>query len=633
MRIIRHILALCCSFILYTYAAASTVATAETPGAPDGNEVITFALITDSHVTWSKGKATQALKEVVEDINSRSFDFVVHTGDEANIGSTDQFLLVRDIMNELRAPYYAIPGNHDAVWSESGGMEFAKILGSERFCFKYKGWRFVGCPCGPQVHIVKPALIPRESLQWIKSLPADNHSIFFLHCPLGPEVANSIEYRELVKSKGANVIIGGHTHLNEAFTYKGGLPGIVCRNTESHKKHPGIAYTIIRLGNNTLTFSDCVKGQNGFEEQAPWHSITLHPEDAVKEVDEACLPTAGCTAYTLLEAREGEVWRSLDNANIISGFAVDEETGKAFWGNTAGELKCLDLADGSIKWSFKMKSKIFSTPAFCQNVVVAACSSGEIFGIDASTGKKLWQTRTQAALIASPVIMDGIVYIGSSDKRFRALNLHSGKLVWGNDDVTGFVQNAVAVYPDQLIVADWNRTVYSLDPKSGQLQWKWLEEKRNLMFSAGGSCIARMDGKLYFGTPDNTLHVLDAANGTQLYTMEGMRESLGLSEDGKTLFAKSQNGTLMAVKAESREPIWTVGLYPGKDFCRSPLVCREGLIHIPAFDGSLYFYKERDGSAVDSHKLSDAPMNPIAIVPGRGILVSTMDGFIALLAR
>ena len=169
MRIIRHILALCCSLILYTYAAASTVAPAETPGAPDGNEVITFALITDSHVTWSKGKATQALKEVVEDINSRSFDFVVHTGDEANIGSTDQFLLVRDIMNELRAPYYAIPGNHDAVWSESGGMEFAKILGSERFCFKYKGWRFVGCPCGPQVHIVKPALIPRESLQWIKS--------------------------------------------------------------------------------------------------------------------------------------------------------------------------------------------------------------------------------------------------------------------------------------------------------------------------------------------------------------------------------------------------------------------------------------------------------------------------------
>lgn len=594
-------------------------------------DVISFAIVTDSHVTWIQGQATKCLRAVVEDINTRPIDFVVHLGDEANIGSNDQFNITRDVMNELRAPYYVIPGNHDGTWSESGGTNFIKAFGSDHFCFKFKGWRFVGCPSGPQVHIVKPAMVPRESMQWIETLEPDSHSIFFMHCPLGPgNVYNSDEFLKLIRSKGATILLGGHTHVDQSYDYNG-LPGAVCRNTESTKAHPGYGYSIVRIGNNTLTISECCKGESGFYEKEPWYSVQLKPEESIIPVPKEELPTATCREYTKLPPGEGEVWRSLDNANIISGFAVDAAAGRAFYGNTAGEMKCLDLKDGSIVWTFRMKGKIFSVPAYEDGILVTGCATGEIVGLDASTGKKLWTVKTQNALIASPVIHKGIAYIGSSDNAFRAIDIKKGRIVWMNNAVTGFVQRALYIDDEQLVVADWNRTVYSFNPESGDLQWKWLEEKRHLTFSAGGSTIVKAGGKIFFGVPDRHLHVLDAKTGRQLWVSDGeiVRESLGLSEDGQTVYVKSQDGIVSAIPVEGDYvPKWSTQVHKWVDTCRSAILCRDGVVYVPAFHGYIYLLDGKDGTILKTHRVTTTALNPIDIIPGYGILASSIDGYI-----
>lgn len=598
--------------------------------APKDKGPITFAIIADSHVTWSGGKATKVLKEVVADINGRAVDFVIHAGDEANVGRLDQFEACRDAMNELRAPYYVIPGNHDGCWSESGGTDFVRVFGSDHFCFKYKGWRFVGVPCGPQAHIVKPATIPKEAMQWVQSLESDPQSIFFMHCPMGPEVSNSTEFKKLIRSKGATILIGGHTHVDHELRYNDGFPGFVCRNTESHKAHPGIGYTIVRLGNNIITASEVCKGANGFEEKAPWYTLELKPEESVIPVDKSELPTATCERYTMLEPSADQVWYSQDNADIIGGFAVNEADGCAYFGNTAGELKCVSLADGSVKWIFPMKARSLSTPAYSDGVVVTGCTSGEIFGVNAATGKKLWSVKTDRALIASPVIRDGVAYIGATDGRFRAIDLKKGKLVWACDDGVGPVQAAVTLSGNQLIVADWESAVWSIDPATGKVQWKWKEEKRNLMFSAGGSKPVIAAGKVFFGTPDQHLHALDASNGQELWTLEDVRESLGLSEDGQTLFARSQFGKLYAIDVNATSPKWCVEMYKGTDTDRSPVVCKDGVVYIASYNGGLYMFDEKDGAALGHHTLSTSPMNPVSVIPGVGVLCSTMDGYLAL---
>ncbi len=80
-----------------------------------------LAQITDSHIeaagvlTYGIFDAAASLAKVVEAINARcpQPDLVIHTGDLVHHGAPEQFGPARAILERLKAPYVAIPGNHD----------------------------------------------------------------------------------------------------------------------------------------------------------------------------------------------------------------------------------------------------------------------------------------------------------------------------------------------------------------------------------------------------------------------------------------------------------------------------------------------------------------------------------------
>ena len=81
-----------------------------------------IAQITDSHIeaagvlTYGTFDAAASLARVVEAINARDPqpDLVIHTGDLVHHGAPEQYGPARAILDGLRAPYVALPGNHDA---------------------------------------------------------------------------------------------------------------------------------------------------------------------------------------------------------------------------------------------------------------------------------------------------------------------------------------------------------------------------------------------------------------------------------------------------------------------------------------------------------------------------------------
>ena len=81
-----------------------------------------IAQITDSHIeaagvlTYGMFDAAASLARVVEAINARDPqpDLVIHTGDLVHHGAPEQYGPARAILDGLRAPYVALPGNHDA---------------------------------------------------------------------------------------------------------------------------------------------------------------------------------------------------------------------------------------------------------------------------------------------------------------------------------------------------------------------------------------------------------------------------------------------------------------------------------------------------------------------------------------
>lgn len=98
-----------------------------------------FAFISDTHIGSPDRSAEEDLRKTVRDINTMTdIVFVVITGDITELGRTEELQRAKRILDSLKVKWYIIPGNHDSGWSESGGLMFTEIFGSDRFNFEYK---------------------------------------------------------------------------------------------------------------------------------------------------------------------------------------------------------------------------------------------------------------------------------------------------------------------------------------------------------------------------------------------------------------------------------------------------------------------------------------------------------------
>ncbi len=80
-----------------------------------------IAQITDLHVRPTgapngKYNTNASLEIVVDAINARETqpDVILATGDLGNIGDLGEYAAAKEILDRLKAPYFIIPGNHDA---------------------------------------------------------------------------------------------------------------------------------------------------------------------------------------------------------------------------------------------------------------------------------------------------------------------------------------------------------------------------------------------------------------------------------------------------------------------------------------------------------------------------------------
>ena len=105
---------------------------------------LTFALLTDTHISTSNPRPMEDLQRSIADINQNpEIEFVVVTGDLTESGDRSSILAIKEALDQLEVPYYVASGNHETTWSESGVMDFTRIFGDSRFAFSHKGMYFI----------------------------------------------------------------------------------------------------------------------------------------------------------------------------------------------------------------------------------------------------------------------------------------------------------------------------------------------------------------------------------------------------------------------------------------------------------------------------------------------------------
>ncbi len=80
-----------------------------------------FVVIGDPHIKAidNNDSGAERLRSIVETVNNMDVDFVVIMGDITNNGTRKQYELSKNILSDLKKPYYIVIGNHDMKTSDN----------------------------------------------------------------------------------------------------------------------------------------------------------------------------------------------------------------------------------------------------------------------------------------------------------------------------------------------------------------------------------------------------------------------------------------------------------------------------------------------------------------------------------
>jgi len=606
---------------------------------------VRFAYLSDIHICEGTPRI-ENLRRCIADINSQpDIQFTIFGGDITEFGADSEIAMTKAMIDSLAHPYWIVAGNHDAKWSESGCNTFAKVYGYEQFEFDASGIKFLGCNSGPNMRMA-PALLPHESLMWLDSImtatPKEQPVIFVNHYPQDTSILNYFQVMNTLKKGNVQLLIGGHWHQNRVLNYEG-VPGILGRSPDRGKE---VGYNIIDIADGVFTVHERILvDKEGKvippEDHKPWYTQKLtdtpqyEPDRAAGRDNAYGLPL-DYPFLTFDVNREfpqvREIWRVQDEGDI--GCGAVKAGNYVLYANEAGVVKALDARTGHEIWRFATEGKVFSTPAVWKKRVVVGSTDGSIYCLNLRNGKLRWRHRCDKSVLASPVIHDGIAYVGSSDHVFRALKVRNGRLVWAHEGIAGFVECKPYVDDQQVVFGDWANTLYSLDPRTGALQWTW-KTKGSRMYSPAAVYPVKAHGKIFIVTPERKTYALDAATGEQLWVSAGGRESIALSPDSETIYVKTMFDSVQAyaTAADEAEKRWEVRPGFGYEIAPTPCACSADgqLLFVPTDKGNLFCLAATDGSPVWKHKISVALLNSILPLPDNHLLVSTMDGVVTLL--
>lgn len=587
-----------------------------------------FVHISDTHIGSPNGSAEEDLRHTIRDINlMNDVAFVIITGDITEMGTDEELKLAKQLLDSLKIKYYVIPGNHDSGWSESGGMSFTRIFGYDKFQFDYNGVRFVGCASGPYIRM-SDGHIPRDAMVWLDGLllktTKQQPLIFFNHYPLDNSLDNWYEITDRLKQYNTILAVCGHGHINKAYSFED-IPGVMGRSN-LRTKTTASGYNLVDVRSDSIIYSE---RRHGAETLLPWARVKVkqHNFDASKKFERPAFKIN--TQYTQAKNK----WTYSSDANVISTPAVSKDL--VIFGNQNGEIIALSLKDGKKKWSFKTDGSVFSSPAIQNDRVVAGSGDGYIYCLNIQSGIVNWKIKTGAAVLGSPVILHDTVFIGCSDHSFIAMNLNAGSIYWKFTGLQGPVMSTPIIYGGMVIFGAWDKNLYALDRSDGKLLWKWNNGSTVINFSPAACTPVARKGVVYIVAPDRFITAIDAISGTTLWRNNEarVRESIGISEDGKWIYGKTMQDTIVAFAANkmAQRPAWYMNAGFGYEHVPSMLIEKDGQVFFGTRNGVVYAIDPRLQKISWAHKIDNSMVNTVRVLDKKHLIAATMDGKVTLI--
>ena len=587
---------------------------------------LSFALLTDTHISTSNPRPMEDLQRSIADINQNpSIEFVVVTGDLTESGDRASIQAIKDALDQLNVPYYAASGNHETTWSESGVMDFSRVFGDSRFAFSHDGMFFIGFNSGPVIRMADGHVAPQD-IAWLKhnldsvSKAGDAPIFVFTHYPLrNGDVDNWYDVTDVLREHNVQCLMGGHYHRNLLFDCDGISDVLNRSNMRGNDTING--YSIITV-TDSIRFHEKRIGQAAEQ----WLSLPFGKKEYGPS-NKALRPDFSVNKEYKQVKR---VWHQALKGGIYSTPVSDGKS--LFIGDDVGVMYSLDMKTGKTRWTFDTGMRIVGSPAVSDGVVVFGSANYNIYGLDAKTGKELWHVTTEQAVMGAATIHDGVAFIGGGDGKMYAIDIHTGAIKWAFGELKNYVLTRPLVYNDKLYFGTWDTHFYALNKKDGSLIWKWNNGKGNPKLSPASVWPVASDGKIFITAPDRYFTCLDAETGEQIWRTKEykVRETVGLSEDGKTVYSKCMWDTIVALDATADEvvPRWVTNAEFGYEHNPAMPLEKDGTLWVSTKNGLLLGMDAETGKVLWRHKIGNSILNTPLPLSDKECVFTSSEGTI-----
>ena len=589
-----------------------------------------IAVLNDIHVTPGNANERQ-LRLAVDEINAADYDAVIVNGDLGNEGSVVELENVKSIIDSIRHPLHVLPGNHESTWSRSATKAFFDLWGNDRFVTRIDSLVIVGINCGPYMKM-GDGHIKQEDLHWLKAtlntaVTPGRRVLSFNHYPLLADLDNYTDYITLLEQYPVIGHINGHYHRWRAYNAGGapdsGIPCVMTRALDMGKGDYG--YTVIDIDNDWVHVYNKPIGRDP-EAKFAFANTVNHPKAVLPARPELKVPDG---------FKVDKVWA--DSASVFTRLEFDKDN--VYFGNSLGYARAVRQADGTQAWSVPTGASLLSRPVALTSGKIAVPAHDGILIITPDGMVSGKQPSKSGPYVADGTITpDGKGYIQGGDGRIERRRADNGKLVWSYDSIFNYCQAAPAIEGNDLIFGAWDTNLRCLDLKTGRLRWCWNNGKTANMLGPGNVVPVIAGDKVIIVAPDRYMTMLDRATGRQLWrdNSHRYRESLGHSEDGTRVYAKTMDGELVAVDATSPvfKELWTVDLGLGYEHAPCVIVEKDGYVYTGSRRGIVTISRADGSGLVAQLPLGVSEINGIDVDPTTGdIYVSLIEGTIYRISR
>jgi len=139
-------------------------------------------------------------------------------------------------------------------------------------------------------------------------------------------------------------------------------------------------------------------------------------------------------------------------------------------GNGDGSVYALNLADGSLAWSFETNGRVWATPVVQDEAVYIASLDHHLYVVDLTSGNELWRIEFEGSIAATPVFANGFLWIGDFAKTLYRIDLetHAQEAVFTTE---GWVWATPVANDNTLYIADVSGYVYAFNMDSLTSIW------------------------------------------------------------------------------------------------------------------------------------------------------------------